>query len=84
MPMLLPPLYFDVPAVTRVAAHSSGAPTAPATARPVPHLATPIARPLGFVQVPNIVPSPQPAPKPSDFTQVPNAAATSQPPRIAR
>lgn len=63
MPILIPPMYLDPPAVTWVAAHYSGTPTA---------------RPLGFTQVPNIVAPPQPAAQPSGFTNVPDAAALQQ------
>jgi hypothetical protein len=64
MPMILPPVYLDVPAIIQPVAQSSGARGSFGAA--IPHFGPgmPIARPLGSSSGPSVVPTPSPAPQP--------------------
>jgi hypothetical protein len=75
MPMIMPPIYLDVPAVVQVAGHASSAESG--IGRAMPHVGAPIARPLGSTQVPDIVAPPRPPAAPQGSTQGPDAAPAS-------
>lgn len=74
MPMILPPVYLDVPAIIQPAAQSSGAHPSFGAAGPVLRPGRPIARPQDFSQVPDLVPPPKPGAQPQGSSQVPNGA----------
>lgn len=76
MPMAMPPVYLDVPAVIRVVAHSPAITSS--IGRTLPHLGAPVARPLGFSSVPNIVAQPRAPAAPQGLTQGPDIAPTSR------
>lgn len=76
MPIVMPPLSFDVPAIIQVASHYSGAATRSSATRTMPHLMPPIARPLGLTSVPDVVTSPRPPAAPQGLTSVPDVVTT--------
>lgn len=78
MPMIMPPMYFDVPAIIQIASHSSGASTASSTSTRIAHFMPPIARPLGVTQGPNIAAPLRTPVLPRGVTQGPNVAALSR------
>jgi hypothetical protein len=59
MPIVMPPVSFDVPAIIQVASHYSGAATMSSAARAMPHLMPPIARPSGIIQGPDVIARPR-------------------------
>lgn len=87
MPMVLPPMYFDVPAIVQPAAQSPGVHASARSVTSLPSSARPpalSARPDGFSSVPNVVPPPHPAPQPSGSSELPDATTSQQTPKLAR
>jgi|GEM_PF-1092110 hypothetical protein len=77
MPMILPPVYLDVPAIIQPAAQSSAAHASFGAASRNAHPGMPIIRPQGFSSGPDLVPPPNPGAQPQGGTGGPDATRSS-------
>jgi hypothetical protein len=73
MPMTLPPVYLNPPAIIQPAAQSSGAHASIGAASPHLHPGMPIARPQGSSEIPNLVPPPNPGTQPQGPSSTPDS-----------